>query len=99
MLSIEFEPLSLGKIRGIEDIIPPMRVIIAAGTDEDHIFPMRNADFGMRNSKPKSPRRVFSVIPAPYPVVGSNRQVRGKLQQESSPLGGLSFSGFPSSRE
>jgi hypothetical protein len=24
------------------------------------------------------------VIPAPYPVVGSNRQVRGKLQQESS---------------
>jgi hypothetical protein len=24
------------------------------------------------------------IIPAPYPVVGSNRQVRGKLQQESS---------------
>ena len=25
-----------------------------------------------------------AVIPAPYPVVGSNRQVRGKLQRESS---------------
>ena len=24
-----------------------------------------------------------AVIPAPYPVVGSNRQVRDKLQQES----------------
>ena len=36
MFSIEFEPLSLGKVRGIKDPIPPMRVIIAAGTDEDH---------------------------------------------------------------
>jgi hypothetical protein len=26
-----------------------------------------------------------AVIPAPYPVVGSNRQVRGKLQRESRP--------------
>jgi len=30
------------------------------------------------------PNSVFLVIPAPYPVVGSNRQVRDKLQQESS---------------
>ena len=29
-------------------------------------------------------KRLYSVIPAPYPVVGSNRQVRGKLQREST---------------
>jgi hypothetical protein len=34
----------------------------------------------------KSLKKLFSVIPALYPVVGSNRQVRGKLQQESSLL-------------
>jgi hypothetical protein len=33
MFSIEFEPLSLGKIGGIKDPIPPMGVIIAAGTN------------------------------------------------------------------
>jgi hypothetical protein len=37
MFSIKFEPLSLGEIGGIKDPIPPMGVIIAAGTDEDHI--------------------------------------------------------------
>jgi len=37
MFSIEFEPLSLGKLGGIEDPIPPMGVIVTAGTDEDHI--------------------------------------------------------------
>ena len=36
MFGIEFEPLSLGKIRWVEDTIPPMGVIVAAGTDEDH---------------------------------------------------------------
>jgi len=29
-------------------------------------------------------KKPFLVIPVPYPVVGSNRQVRDKLQQESS---------------
>ena len=48
MFSIEFEPLSLREIGGIKDPIPPMGVIIAAGTDEDHIFRMRNADFGFK---------------------------------------------------
>jgi len=37
MLSIEFEPFSLGEIRGIKDPIPPMGVIVTAGTDENHI--------------------------------------------------------------
>jgi len=36
MFSIKFEPLSLGKVRWVEDPIPPMGVIIAAGTDENH---------------------------------------------------------------
>jgi hypothetical protein len=33
MFSIEFEPLSLGKIRRVENTIPPMGVIVAAGTN------------------------------------------------------------------
>jgi hypothetical protein len=36
MFSIEFEPLSLGKVRGVENSIPPMGVIVAAGTNENH---------------------------------------------------------------
>jgi hypothetical protein len=32
-VSIEFEPLSLGEVGGIKDPIPPMGVIVAAGTD------------------------------------------------------------------
>jgi len=46
MLSIEFEPLSLGEIGGVEDTIPPMGVIVAAGTNKNH-----NSDFRIRNSK------------------------------------------------
>jgi len=41
MLSIEFEPLSLGKIRRVEDLIPPMGIIVAAGTNENHISNFR----------------------------------------------------------
>lgn len=51
MLSIKFEPLSLRKVRRVENSIPPMGVIVAAGTDKNHIFPMRNADFGLQSSK------------------------------------------------
>jgi hypothetical protein len=36
MFGIEFKPLSLGEIRGIKDPVPPMGIIIAAGTNEDH---------------------------------------------------------------
>jgi hypothetical protein len=36
MFSIEFEPFSLGEIGGIKDPIPPMGVIIAAGTYKNH---------------------------------------------------------------
>jgi len=36
MLSIEFEPLSLGKIRGEEDTIPPMGIIVATCSNKDH---------------------------------------------------------------
>ena len=36
MFSIEFEPLPLREIGGIKDPIPPVGVIIAAGTDENH---------------------------------------------------------------
>jgi hypothetical protein len=34
---IKFKPLSLGKVRWIKDPIPPMGIIIAAGTDENHL--------------------------------------------------------------
>jgi hypothetical protein len=33
MFSIEFEPLSLGKIRRVENTVPPMGVIVAASTN------------------------------------------------------------------
>jgi hypothetical protein len=37
MFRIEFEPLSLGKIGRIKKTIPPMGVIVTAGTNQDHI--------------------------------------------------------------
>ncbi len=43
----------------------------------------------------KSLKSLLSVIPAPYPVVGSNRQLRGKLQQESSLFRCLEFLWIP----
>lgn len=47
MLSIEFQPLSLREIGGVEDSIPPMGVIVAAGPDEDPVrdFGFRTADY------------------------------------------------------
>jgi hypothetical protein len=36
MFSVEFEPLSLGKVGWVEDTIPPMGIIITARSDEDH---------------------------------------------------------------
>ena len=36
ILSVEFEPLPLGKIGGIEETIPPMGVVVAACTNENH---------------------------------------------------------------
>jgi hypothetical protein len=33
---VEFKPLFLRKVRGIEDPIPPMRIVIAARSDENH---------------------------------------------------------------
>jgi hypothetical protein len=49
IFSVEFKPPLLGKVRGIEDSIPPMRIVIAAGSDEDPILDceMRNADCGV----------------------------------------------------
>jgi hypothetical protein len=41
MFSIKFEPLSLGKVRWVEDTIPPMGIIVAAGTNQDHISNFR----------------------------------------------------------
>jgi hypothetical protein len=42
------KPLSLGKVEGIEDPIPPMRVIVTACSDKYHISncEFRIADFG-----------------------------------------------------
>ena len=36
MFSIELEPPPLRKIGGIKYFIPPMGIIVAAGTDENH---------------------------------------------------------------
>jgi UDP-glucose 6-dehydrogenase len=33
---VEFEPLFLRKVRGIEDPIPPMRIVITARPDVNH---------------------------------------------------------------
>jgi hypothetical protein len=35
-LGVVFEPFFLGKIRGIEDSVPPMGIVIAACSDENH---------------------------------------------------------------
>jgi hypothetical protein len=35
---IKFKPLSLRKIRWIKDPIPPMGIIVTAGTDENHLM-------------------------------------------------------------
>ena len=48
---VEFEPLPLGKIGGIEETIPPMGVVVAACTDQDHIsnFKLQNwKDSGLK---------------------------------------------------
>jgi len=37
IFGIEFEPFSLREIGGIEDPVPPMGVIVAACTDQDHV--------------------------------------------------------------
>ena len=36
ILSIEFEPLPLGKIRRIKDPVPPVGIVITACPDENH---------------------------------------------------------------
>jgi hypothetical protein len=36
IFGIKFKPLLLGKVRRIKDPIPPMGVVIAACSDEDH---------------------------------------------------------------
>ena len=41
MFSIEFEPFSLREIGGIKDLIPPMGIIVTAGTNENHISNFR----------------------------------------------------------
>ncbi len=37
MFRVELEPLPLGKVGRIEDAIPPVRIVIAARSDKDHI--------------------------------------------------------------
>jgi len=51
MVRVEFKPFLLGGIRRIEDIIPPMRVIVTAGPDEDRVvsFGVRRSAFGVQN--------------------------------------------------
>jgi hypothetical protein len=50
ILSVEFEPLPLGKIGGIEETIPPMGVVVAACADQDHIsnFRLQIEKYGKR---------------------------------------------------
>jgi len=36
ILGIKFEPFSLWKTGGIEDVVPPMGIIIAARSNENH---------------------------------------------------------------
>ena len=37
VIGVEFKPLFLGKVRGIKRPIPPMRIVVAARADEDHL--------------------------------------------------------------
>ena len=61
MLSIEFEPFSLGKIRRVKDPIPPMGVIVAAGTDETSIFQI--ADCGLQIEEfSKAPLQLYTKL-------------------------------------
>jgi hypothetical protein len=43
IFGVKLEPLFLGKVRGIKDSIPPMRIIVATGTN---VKPFQ--DFGFR---------------------------------------------------
>jgi len=49
IFGIEFEPLSLRKIGGIEDPIPPMGIIVAACADQDHVSDCRLRIGGFKN--------------------------------------------------
>jgi hypothetical protein len=46
VIGVEFKPLFLGKVGRIEGPIPPMRIVIAACSDENPIL-----NCGMRNAK------------------------------------------------
>jgi hypothetical protein len=68
MFSIEFEPLSLGEIGRIKNPIPPMGIIITAGTDENHIVEAPNPNNQIPN-KFQSPKfQTFSPHPLSLPT-------------------------------
>ena len=50
----------------------------------DFLSLIREFRRGRRPAQERGAMIMRVVIPAPYPVVGSNRQVRGKLQRETS---------------
>ena len=60
MAGIEFEPLSLRKIGGIEDSIPPMRIIIAACSDKNHNYSKEKfvAELGSVTQSPEDFRQL-----------------------------------------
>jgi hypothetical protein len=37
VIRVEFKPFFLGKVRGIERPVPPMRIVVAARPDENHL--------------------------------------------------------------
>ena len=51
MLGIELEPSSLRKVRGVEDPVPPVRIVVPARADEEtrFRFRVRSSGFGVQN--------------------------------------------------